>query len=196
MPNLEERTRAVVERYALLISRVIQNNLHSGDGVDREDIEQEVRLRIWTFLKKGKKIENLPSYIKRVAYSTTIDELRKAMKQRPSRQPEDMKRLLSETGLVSAPGGDYSPEKRLEQIEARDTVRAMVGTLSGNRRKVLELFLTGLDIEEICDSLKWEKARVRHLFYRGIDDLKQRSRSAADGPDHHLPDAAPPGVRS
>lgn len=195
MQDLEERTKDIVGRFALLIRQVIQKNLHRGDGIDLEDIEQEVRLRIWTLLKKGKKVENLPSYIKKVAYSTTIDELRKAMKQRPSNQPEEMKRVLSGASLISSPGGDFSPEGRLEQNEIRDTVRAMVETLSDGRRKVLELFLTGQNIEEICASLKWEKARVRHLFYRGIDDLKQKTHSAPADATRPASGGMPPGVR-
>lgn len=177
MPDLEERTKAVIEQFALLIRQVILKNLHRGDGIDLEDIEQEVRLKIWAFLKKGKKVENLPSYIKRVAYSTTIDELRKVMKQRPAGQPENLKRVFSGANLVSGPATDFSPEWRLDDGETRDAVWAMVNTLSGNRKRVLKLFLMGLTIEEICSSLHWEKARVRHLFYRGIDDLKEKSRS-------------------
>jgi RNA polymerase sigma factor (sigma-70 family) len=195
MEDLEERTKAVVERFALLIRQVIQKNLHRSEGIDLEDIEQEVRLRIWAFLKKGKKVENLPSYIKKVAYSTTIDELRKAMKQRPPRQPEDLKRLFSGASLVSKRGGDFSPEERFDEGETRETVWALVNTLSDNRKKVLSLFLLGLTLEEICESLKWEKAKVRHLFYRGIDDLKQRSCSPAEGAARRTSDGAPPGGR-
>jgi RNA polymerase sigma factor (sigma-70 family) len=194
MQELEERAKTVVERFALLIRQVIQKNLHRNDGIDPEDIEQEVRLRIWVFLKKGKKIENLPSYIKKVAYSTTIDELRKAMKQRPSKQPEEMRRIFSGASSVCRPAEDFSPEGRFEGGEARDVVWAMVNTLSDNRKRVLKLFLSGLSLEEIGVSLKWEKTKVRHLYYRGIDDLKQRIRSQAERPAEHVSDRTPPGV--
>jgi len=194
MEELEVRTKAIVEKFALLIRQVIQRNLHRSDGIDLEDIEQEVRLRIWVFLKKGKKIENLPSYIKRVAYSTTIDELRKAMKQRLSRHPEDLKRVFAGASLVASRGQDFSPEGRFDEGETRDTVWAMVDTLSDNRQRVLKLFLLGLSLEEIGVSLKWEKAKVRHFFYRGIDDLKQRIRSQSVRPAGDVSDGPRPGV--
>ena len=194
MEQLEVRTKAIVEQFALLIRQVIQRNLHRSDGIDLEDIEQEVRLRIWVFLKKGKKVENLPSYIKRVAYSTTIDELRKTMKQRLSRHPEDMKRVFSGASLVASRGRDFSPEGRFDEGETRDTVWAMVDTLSDNRQRVLKLFLLGLSLEEIGVSLNWKIAKVRHFFYRGIDDLKQRIRSESVRPAGNVSDGPRPGV--
>jgi RNA polymerase sigma factor (sigma-70 family) len=176
MQDLEERTRDVIERFSGLIRQVIQRNLHRGDGIDGQDIEQEVRVRIWTVLKKGKKVGNLPSYIKRVAYTTTIDELRKAVKQRPSAEPECLKRVFSGSGQVAFEPRDFSPEGRLDDRETGEAVRTLVEGLSQNRRKVLNLFLTGLTIEEISASLRWDKSKVRHLFYRGIDDLREMSR--------------------
>ena len=165
----------VIERYALLIRRVIQKSIHRGDDIDPEDIEQEVRLKIWKFLKKGKKVDNLASYIKRMAYSTTIDELRRMMKQRPSRDLENMRTLFKGISRLSWRVSDYSPEMPLDENETKQTIRTLVNTLSEDRKKVFNLYLRGMTIEEISKSLKWDKPRVRHLFYRGIDDLKERT---------------------
>jgi len=176
MQDLEQSTRAVIESFSLLIKLVIQKNLHRSDDVDLEDIEQEVRLRIWTFLKKGKNVQNLPSYIKKVAYSTTIDELRKMMKQRPSAEPESLRRMFMGAALLAGSAKDFSPEAGVEDSEARETILALIDSLSENRKKVLQLYLAGLSIDEICTSLHLEKPKVRHLFYRGIDDLKEKTR--------------------
>jgi len=176
MSDVERDTQDVIERFSLLIRQVIQKNLHRGDGIDLEDIEQEVRLKIWAFLKRGKNIQNLTSYIKRVAYSTTIDELRKMIKQRPPGQPESLKRIFSGTAQIAGPVDDASPETGLEDEETRETIFTLVNSLSENRKKVLKLYLAGMSIEEISASLRLEKPNVRHLFYRGIDDLKEKSR--------------------
>ena len=193
MQDLEESTRAVIERFSLLIKKVIQNNLHRSDDVDLEDIEQEVRLKIWAFLKNGKKVQNLPSYIKKVAYSTTIDELRKMMRQRPSVEPESLRRIFAGADLLSGPVKDFSPEAGVEDREARGTILALVDSLSENRKKVLRLYLAGLSIDEICASLNWEKSKVRHLFYRGIDDLKEKTRFLQGSVTGNFPDSWPPG---
>lgn len=192
MKDLESETKAVVEQFSLLIRQVIQKNLHRGDGIDLEDVEQEVRVKIWSFLKKGKKIDNLPSYIKRVAYSKTIDELRKAMKQRPSSEPDSLRRIFAGASQIAAPPGDLLPEDLLDASETRDSIREMVGALSENRRRVLTLFLTGQTIEEIASSLDWEKTKVRHLFYRGIDDLREIIRTRKENGGAPLSGDPPP----
>jgi RNA polymerase sigma factor (sigma-70 family) len=196
MKDIEQDTKAVIEQFSLLIRKVIQRNLHRGDGIDLEDVEQEVRVKIWTFLKKGKKIDNLPSYIKRVAYSQTIDELRKAMKQRPSSEPESLRRVFSGADQITAAPMDLSPESRLDERETRESLGSMVDSLSENRRKVLRLFLKGLTIEEISSSLQWDKTTVRHLFYRGIDDLRELRRSQAENAGPPLSENPAPGTRS
>jgi RNA polymerase sigma factor (sigma-70 family) len=176
MSDVEQDTKAVIERFSLLVRQVIQKNIHRGDDIDLEDIEQEVRLKIWTFLKKGKKVQNLPSYIKRVAYSTTIDELRRMNKQRPPGQPESLRRMFAGTAQVCGPARDASPEAGFEDEEAKETIFTLVNSLSENRKRVLKLYLAGMSIEEISEFLKLEKPNVRHLFYRAIDDLKEKSR--------------------
>ena len=196
MKDLESETKAVIEQFSLLIRQVIQKNLHRSDGLDPEDIEQEVRVKIWTFLKKGKKIDNLPSYIKRVAYSKTIDELRKAMKQRPSSEPESLRRTFTGADQIAAPPKDFFPEELLDQSETREAIREMVDSLSENRRKVISLFLTGQTIEEISSSLNWERTKVRHLFYRGIDDLREISRTRAGDRGGPLSENPPSGPAS
>lgn len=196
MKDLESNTKAVIEQFSLLIRQVIQKNLYRSDGIDLEDVEQEVRVKIWTFLKKGKKVDNLPSYIKRVAYSKTIDELRKAMKQRPSSEPESLRRVFTGADQIAAPPRDFFPEDLLDESETRETVRRMVDSLSENRRKVLSLFLTGQTIEEIASSLNWERTKVRHLFYRGVEDLREISRSRAGNAGAPLSENPPPGTTS
>lgn len=191
MKDLESETKAVVEQFSLLIRQVIQKNLHRGDGIDLEDVEQEVRVKIWSFLKKGKKIDNLPSYIKRVAYSKTIDELRKAMKQRPSSEPDSLRRVFAGASQIAAPPGDLLPEDLLDASETRESIRELVGALSENRRRVLTLFLTGQTIEEIASSLDWERTKVRHLFYRGIDDLREIIRTRKEDGRAPLPENPP-----
>jgi RNA polymerase sigma factor (sigma-70 family) len=193
MQDLEQDTRAVIDRFSLLIKKVIQGHLHRSDDIDLEDIEQEVRLKIWVFLKKGKNVQNLPSYIKKVAYSTTIDELRKMMKQRPSGEAEKLKRIFAGAALLGGPDKDYSPEAGIEDSEAREKILALVDSLSENRKKVLRLYLAGLSIDEICTSLNWEKPKVRHLFYRGIDDLKEKTRFLRGSVGGSIPGAWPPG---
>lgn len=181
MRDTEQKIKFIVDQFSLLIRQVIQNNVHSSDGIDIEDIEQEVRIKIWSFLRKGKKIKNLPSYLRRVAYSTTIDELRKMIKQSASGKPENLKRVYFGTRSASSRHfSESSPEVGLEISEAKEMIHKMINSLNDKRKRVLELYLEGLSIDEICTSLNLDRDQVRHFYYRGIDELKEKGRVPED----------------
>jgi DNA-directed RNA polymerase specialized sigma24 family protein len=49
----------------------------------------------------------------------------------------------------------------------------MINSLRESRKQVLRLYLTGLSPEEISELFDWDKTRVRHLLYRGIEELRE-----------------------
>ncbi|MEW5901002.1 MAG: RNA polymerase sigma factor [Acidobacteriota bacterium] len=180
MQDREAKIKETIEAFALLIRQVIQKNLHRNDALEVEDIEQEVKLKIWIFLKKGKKIHNLASYIKKVAYSTTVDELRKMRKQSPPRELDELKRVYISAELVSKEDSARKPELFLEDKENRISIRRSLESLSENRKQVLRLYLEGFSIEEIGEYFDWDKTKVRHLLYRGIADLRGKTLDEKD----------------
>ena len=150
---------------------------HKTDNVNLEDIEQEVKIKIWKFLNKGKKVDNLPSYIKRVAYTATIDELRKMRKQNPVSETEGLKNIYTVSRIKELGNPEDSPESLMEGREMRESLKGLIDSLSENRKQVLRLYLVGMSVEEICEFFDWDKTKVRHLLYRGIDDLKDKMKS-------------------
>jgi RNA polymerase sigma factor (sigma-70 family) len=192
MQDFDRDIEDVIEKFAQLVRQIIRKHVYQGDGIDLEDIEQEVRLKIWRFLKKGNKVDNLPSFIKKVAYSTTIDELRRMRNQKPSCKPEALKRVFLETGGISVESAEFSPETRLDGDESRRSIGALVETLSEDRKKVINLFLSGMSLEEISELLNWDRTRIRHLYYRGVDDLKDRCRTPPAGAAGERPDRGEP----
>ncbi|MFQ6081913.1 MAG: RNA polymerase sigma factor [Candidatus Aminicenantia bacterium] len=174
MKEKELRFIEIVDKFSALIRYVIQKNLYKKDNIDLEDIEQEVKIKIWKFIAKGKKVEKLPSYIKRVAYTVTVDELRKVRKQMPPRELDELKMIYSIFNLLVMEKKINSPESILEKKELKLSIKEAIDSLVENRKQVLRLYMKGMSIEEICDFLKWDKVKVRHLLYRGIDDIKEK----------------------
>jgi len=174
MLDIDSHLKHIVEKYSSLIRYVIAINLHKTDAVNLEDVEQEVKIKIWKFLKKGKKVDNLPSYIKRVAYTSTIDELRKMRKQNPAAEAEALSNMYLISRIKEFGNPENSPEIHIDGIEERESLKEMIDSLSENRKQVLRLYLTGMSIEEICEFFDWDKTKVRHLLYRGIDELKEK----------------------
>lgn len=178
MSKIESNVKDVIDKFSSLIRYVILKNLHKTDDIDLEDIEQEVKIKIWKFLKKGKKVERLPSYIKRVVYTTTVDELRKMRKQAPSRELDKLKNIYSFSKSIIIEAGMNSPERLLEEKELKLSLRKLIDSLNNNRKHVLRFYMNGMSIEEICEIFNWDKTKVRHLLYRGIDDIKEKIKNA------------------
>ncbi len=169
-PN-ELRFFEIIERFSGLIKALVLKNLYQS-RVDPEDVEQEVRFKLWRFLKKGNKIDNLPSFIMKAVYTITMDELRKMRKQMPPGDLVELKHLCLLSQEVSGSPLGESPEALLEQRELNGKLREAIESLSENRKQVLRLYIQGMSVDEICAFYGWDRVKVRHFLYRGIEDLR------------------------
>jgi DNA-directed RNA polymerase specialized sigma24 family protein len=61
----------------------------------------------------------------------------------------------------------------LRDITLAEIIKNEIHSLSPRRKSVLELHLSGMNIEEIAIFLGWSDNQVRHLLYRGIQDLAE-----------------------
>lgn len=148
-------------------------NRHFGDlsPQDREDIEQEVRVKLWTYHSLGKKSAGDSLYVRRMVMSTAIDAVRMRRRKTPPGPPappwEEQPELL-----IPAPAGD-TPQGRLEERELRRTIVRAINRLASNRRRVIKLHVAGLSISETAKLLSWSENKVRHLLYRGLENLRR-----------------------
>jgi RNA polymerase sigma-70 factor (ECF subfamily) len=179
MADFESHLKQVIADFSALIRNVILMNVHRTDDIDIEDIEQEVKLKLWKLLRKGKKVDNLPSYIRKVAYSATVDELRKMRKQVPTRELRSGADRDALQDLLSSKWPSRSPQEKLEEKEIRAAVRGQIEGLGEDRKCILLLYLAGMSVEEMSQFCRWDKIKVRHLLYRGIDDLKGKMKGAS-----------------
>lgn len=172
MDNQEQNIIETINRLSSSVRFIIFKNLKKTDNIDPEDIEQEIKIKIWKSLLKGKKIKKLSSYICRIAYTVTIDELRKMRKHNCLIEAEKIRNFQAfyEQFQISSVS---SPESVYQQKELEAFMLKAINSLSDNRRQVLQLYAKGLPVKKICDFLGWNKDKVRHLLYRGIDDLKK-----------------------
>jgi DNA-directed RNA polymerase specialized sigma24 family protein len=61
----------------------------------------------------------------------------------------------------------------------RQLVRS-IESLGPNRRLVLRLYLAGMSVDEISVRVRWDRAKVRHFLYRGIDEIRAKVRSGGE----------------
>lgn len=163
------KTKQFIEEMSESIQYIIWKNFPQILREEKEDITQEVKLKIWRMASRGKKIKNLKSYLWKVVYTTALDMINERMNN------------LSFNGLMEANSTNpisqlniIPSESLIEKKELKLIIEKALNSLSQNRRMVIKLCLAGMDLNEIADFLDWTKSKVNHLYYRGLGDLKEK----------------------
>ena len=152
--------KSVIER---AVARVCPRRL----AAQRDDIVQTALLRVLDVLRRGEQggIRS-SSYLWQVAYTVTVDELRRVSRRREV--------SLEEGEVIAMPvrrGPD--PEHLAEGAEAGEAIRACLQALARPRRLAVTLHLFGFAAAEAARALGWDLKQVRNLTYRGLADLRR-----------------------
>lgn len=171
-PQVEERFNAVIEEFGQFLRQSIARLCPQDLGIQFDDIEQEARLRLWRALRSETEIQNLASYIYRIAATATIDAVRRAK----VRREEQLHLIDEEEGegerrpLTEDPA--KSPVRLTEQRQVMQKVNEALARLPESRRRAVGLHLEGMTSREIADLLGWSEPKARNLIYRGLKDLR------------------------
>ncbi|MFI5118788.1 MAG: RNA polymerase sigma factor [Thermoanaerobaculia bacterium] len=179
----ESRCDAFLAEHAILIRAASTRACPRNLGVPVEEIEQEVRLRLWKFLQSETEVTSPASLIGRIAVTAAIDAVRRVKARRE--QPLLEKRALDDSdsdGPVGVRSSDSSPESIAEGREVARKVGTALGRIPESRRKPVRLHLQGFTSEEIGQLLDYTETKARNLVYRGLGDLRRELR--AEGFEH------------
>ena len=148
-------------------------------AADRDDLVQEVRVRLWRALER-ERIEALPaSYLYRTATSAALDLIRRRRTMR-----EDSLDDVDPAGLrFAATAAD--PEQRAQLSDLALGIERAIETIPESRRPVVRMYLAGYGSAEIGELMGWTEAKARNLLYRGLADLRQRLEEAGVTPESH-----------
>lgn len=131
-----------------------------------EDIVQAAMIRVIRVRERREGNEPLPaSYLWKVAYTATIDELRRLRAKREVA-------LDGEDGTepVAAPQAD--PSRRVESEEITRGLADCLSRLVDTRRQAVTLYLAGHTVPEAARLLEWTPKRAENMVYRGLADLR------------------------
>ena len=155
----------LVEKYSRFIeSQILQFNPQKN-GIDPDDIFQEVKIKLWNVLIDEKKIYSISSYIKKIVNSCVIDQIRKSKREEGVISNEKRKKISDRRS--------YYKKHSSSETELKNMVGKAVESLMESRRRVVKLYLLNMTLEEIAIFLNWSEAKTRNLLYRGLDDLKR-----------------------
>ena len=157
-----------LEEISTSITKIIFANFPNLTREEREEVAQEVRLKILKMAEVGKKVDNLRSYIWKMVYTTALDVLNERIKSCPL---EDLRYQRPSARSIM----DFDcPQSLLEAKELDFLIGQTIDSLPQRKRVVILLHLKGLDLEEMAEFLGWSQNTVRHLLYRGLAELKRR----------------------
>ena len=164
MPESIER---ILEALAPHLRSELNGLGYSTHSPDRDDLLQEIRIRIWKALKDREgEIQYLNAYVKKVVFSVFINEVN---------------RLRRERQLISvAEDRQHYGRRRRRRIARdrttplRDIIVESLTALGGTKRRVIELRLEGFTLAEIARLNHWSLSKACNDYYRGIKELKNR----------------------
>lgn len=135
----------------------------------RDDLVQTAMIRVMRITEqerqKGEGNPSLPaSYLKRVAYTVTIDEIRR-LRARPETTSAD--------ASDAAPGSGVDPEGGALGTEIAHAIRGCLRRLVEARRHAVTLYLLGHSVPESARMLEWTPKKTENSVYRGLADLRR-----------------------
>jgi RNA polymerase sigma factor (sigma-70 family) len=160
--------RALVADYQRLVGHVVFRMIR--DQAEREDVCQDVFVRVYRKLHSFRFESKLSTWIARIAHRTCLNHLGK------KRMPLAEDVGAADAGMVvEAASVLASPADEAEAREVRAFVRERVETLPFACRTALTLhYLEDMSIPEICAVMDVPAGTVKSHLYRGRALLRQQ----------------------
>jgi DNA-directed RNA polymerase specialized sigma24 family protein len=178
--DLEDILKAgrFLDEVSLSVKKIIFANFSGLTEEEKEEIDQDVKLKILKMAARGKKIGNLRSYVWKMVYSTALD----VIAGRSQALSLDEAVASANPPLLHCLDG-LTPENLYEEKELLALLSGAVSSLPRRRRTAVLFHLQGLSLEETAVYMRESVNSVRHLVYRGLDDVKVRM-SILSGKNH------------
>lgn len=155
------RLKALLHRYRL-----------PQQGIDPDEVEQEVRIRLWRAVERDRSGEFRASYIQRVVASVVIDAVRRG-RVRPSEPGND-----DNGGMDVLEDFAPRPDQSASDDERMQILAGCLAEIPERRRIPIQLHLQGLGFRHIGELNGISEEAARKLVSRGMADLRQRLRES------------------
>ncbi len=159
--------REFIEKYQRLVAAIVFRMVYNS--ADREEICQEVFLKIFAHIGRFEGGCRVSAWIGRIAGNTCINHLRK------KRLPLYDDIAGPEADMGNLPGDDPTPERLHEQADLDSRLQEEIGRLPLHYRLVLTMFhFSEMNYEEIGRALDLPAGTVKSHLFRARHKLRQR----------------------
>lgn len=147
---------------ARAVARVCPAWLHTR----RDDMVQAALLRVMDVRRRRSDAELKPAYLRRVAWSALVDEIRAWRRRREVALDDD-------GGAADVhPARGPNPEEHMARVEIGRGIGDCLTRLPDDRRLAVTLHLQGHTVPEAALLLAWGPKRTENLVYRGLQALR------------------------
>jgi RNA polymerase sigma-70 factor (ECF subfamily) len=155
-----------VNRIQRVLYAAVQKVCPAWLANQKEDLVQAAFVRVFKVWKNSEE-SGVPStsYVWKVAYSATVDEIRRARVRRE--EPLDETNVTRTAGTKSP-----SVEQTAAAAEMRREIVAGLRTLRTERRQAVQLYLSGFSLKDSARLLGWNTKKVDNRRYHGLADLR------------------------
>ncbi|MEZ5465013.1 MAG: sigma-70 family RNA polymerase sigma factor [Lysobacteraceae bacterium] len=172
-PRADDPFSALIARFGARVRSLVQQHCSGNQGLDADDVEQEVRIRLWKTVQRDRNAVLPASYIQRVVVSTVIDAVRRAQ----ARPMESMEDAGDESGWDLPE--EAGPQRLASRQQQMATLRDALLALPERRRRLVELSLQGFGPSEAGELVGLSADAARKLMERGMKELRERLEALA-----------------
>lgn len=174
---VEQRLEQILTQYGARLRILLRTYNLARHGIDINDVEQEVRIRLWNAIQRDRSGAFGASYIQRVVATTVIDALRRAQVRAAEPLPEDENEPVEDIF-----GASVGPERRSGDRQQMECLAKCLAALPERRRISVTLHLQGFSMREVAEMANIASAEAaRKLVSRGMQELRERLREFGIG---------------
>jgi RNA polymerase sigma factor (sigma-70 family) len=178
---LPEALRRLLDEFRGRLRAIVRQRCPRQLGIEPDEIEQEIRIRLWRALASERTIEHPASYLHKMALSVIVDLVRRRQARPDLAMAEEIGYDTEATALVES--GD-DPLQSTERQAFAAAVMQAVAALPERRRRPVQLHLQGFTTAQVGTLLGMSEPAARNLVYRGVEELRERLEQDGWGHEH------------
>jgi len=158
---------AFIKKYQRLVAAIVFRMVYNS--ADREELSQEVFLKIFAHINEFQGTAKISSWIGRITSNTCINHLRK------KRLPLFDDIAGPGQTLENVAGNSPTPEYLTEQANSSRNLQEEIDRLPAHYRLILTLFhFSEMNYDEIGQALKMPPGTVKSQLFRARQTLRER----------------------
>jgi len=166
----EPRLLALLAEFSPRLRAIVLARCPRVLGVDPDEVEQDVRVRLWQALEREREILQPASYLYQTAMSVIVDHIRRRQARPDLGAGIDALEREPDAGTSDPADAAASGQFALAMVRAVDA-------LPDRRRQVVQLHLRGFGTVEMGRMLGVTEATARNLLHRGLTTLREQLRA-------------------